>query len=131
MQLAPGLLHALNGSETWRLSQFSGCRVNAIAGIANPDRFFRTLHQAGLQTSNHAFPDHHVYSRHDFSVLERGLPLIMTEKDAVKCRELGLQNAWFLAVEAVLPSSWESKFLQRLEAGCAGLPEHPELRVEP
>lgn len=116
MQLAPGLLHALNGSETWRLSQFAGCRANAIAGIGNPDRFFRVLQQAGLQTVNHAFPDHHAFSQEDFTDMERGLPLIMTEKDAVKCHSLGLENAWFLAIEAVLPAAWEAGFLATLDA---------------
>lgn len=131
MELAPGLLHALNGTETWRLSQFTGCKVNAIAGIGNPDRFFRMLQQAGLQTRNHAFPDHHTFTRQDFSALEPGLPLLMTEKDAVKCRGLGLENAWFLAVEAVLPSTWESAFLQRLDAGLAQRGKHPEASSGP
>lgn len=131
MQLAPGLLHALNGSETWRLSQFSGCRVNAIAGIGNPDRFFRVLQQAGLQTTGRAFPDHHTFSAQDFNALEPGLPLIMTEKDAVKCRGLGLDNAWFLAVEAVLPAAWESRFLERLEAGLAQHRKHVAEFAEP
>lgn len=131
MELAPGLLHALNGTETWRLSQFTGCRVNAIAGIGNPDRFFRVLQQAGLQTKNHAFPDHHTFTRQDFSALEQGLPILMTEKDAVKCRGLGLDNAWFLAVEAMLPAAWESGFLQRLDAGLAQHGTHPEESSEP
>ena len=131
MELAPGLLHALNGTETWRLSQFTGCKVNAIAGIGNPDRFFRVLQQAGLQTRNHPFPDHHAFTRQDFNTLEQGLPLLMTEKDAVKCRGLGLDNAWFLAVEAMLPSAWESAFLQRLDAGLAQQGKHPEASSGP
>ncbi|MSQ98383.1 MAG: tetraacyldisaccharide 4'-kinase [Xanthomonadales bacterium] len=131
MELAPGLLHALNGTETWRLSQFTGCKVNAIAGIGNPDRFFRVLQQAGLQTRNHAFPDHHTFTRQDFSALEPGLPLLMTEKDAVKCRGLGLDNAWFLAVEAMLPATWETAFLQRLDAGLAQHGKHPEASSGP
>jgi tetraacyldisaccharide 4'-kinase len=131
MQLAPGLLHALNGTDTWRLSQFAGCRVNAIAGIGNPDRFFRVLQQAGLQTTNHAFPDHHVFSQQDFTAVEQGLPLIMTEKDAVKCRGLGLENAWFLAVDAVLPTTWETGFLELLDARLARHSPRPEERAEP
>jgi len=131
MQLAPGLLHALNGNETWRLSQFAGCRVNAIAGIGNPERFFRILQQAGLQTTNHAFPDHHAFSRQDFTAVEPGLPLIMTEKDAVKCCSLGLENAWFLAVEAVLPDAWESGFLDLLDARLAPHAQNTEARAQP
>jgi tetraacyldisaccharide 4'-kinase len=131
MQLAPGLLHALNGSETWRLSQFAGCRVHAIAGIGNPDRFFRGLQHAGLQTANHAFPDHHAFSQRDFAAMERGLPLIMTEKDAVKCRSLGLENAWFLTTEAVLPDAWETGFLEALGAHLGRHSQIPQECAEP
>lgn len=115
MQLVPGLLYALEGDETWRLSQFAGCRVNGVAGIANPERFFRTLQHAGLQVSKHVFPDHHAYAAADFATLDRGLPIIMTEKDAVKCRGMELENAWYLAIEASLPSAWENEVLARLE----------------
>jgi tetraacyldisaccharide 4'-kinase len=114
MNLVPGLLYALEDAGSWRLAQFSGCRVNAIAGIGNPERFFRTLQQAGLQLLPHVFPDHHVFRSVDFAGLEPGLPVIMTEKDAVKCRGMGLENAWYLAVEASLPSAWESALLSKL-----------------
>ena len=114
MQLLPGLLHALHGEETWRLTQFRGCRVNAVAGIAHPQRFFRTLEQAGLNVDGHVFPDHHAYRQADFASLEGGLPIIMTEKDAVKCRQLQLDNAWYLAVEASLPAAVEADLLARI-----------------
>jgi len=112
--LNPGMLYALDGDESWRLSQFTGCRVSAVAGIGNPERFFRSLEQAGLHVTGRAFADHHAYSVEDFSGLEPGLPIIMTEKDAVKCRGMNLKNAWYLALEASLPSAWESELLQRL-----------------
>lgn len=114
MQLSPGLLYALAGGENWRLSQFAGCRVNAVAGIANPERFFRALRQAGLQVTERAFADHHVFTADDFCGLEPGLPIIMTEKDAVKCRGMNLQNAWYLSLEASLPSGWEAEFVGKL-----------------
>jgi tetraacyldisaccharide 4'-kinase len=123
MQFVPGLLYALNGEETWRLSQFSGCRVNALAGIGNPERFFKSLEQAGLHVEKHVFPDHHAFSASDFSSLEPGWPIIMTEKDAVKCRGLELDNAWYLSVEASLPSSWEQDFLVRLSATQSQTPQ--------
>jgi len=120
MHLVPGLLYALDGQENWRVSQFAGCRVNAVAGIGNPERFFRTLQQSGLHVIPHVFPDHHAYVQQDFARLETGLPVIMTEKDAVKCRGMKLENAWYLAIEASLPSDWEHAFLDRLTAGFAG-----------
>ena len=66
MTLIPGFLYALNGSETWRLSQFTGCRVSAVAGIGNPDRFFKSLSNAGMQVDQYTFPDHHHYRPEDF-----------------------------------------------------------------
>ncbi|HLF31996.1 MAG TPA: tetraacyldisaccharide 4'-kinase [Xanthomonadales bacterium] len=120
MNLVPGLLYALEGDESWRLTQFVGCRVNAVAGIGNPERFFRTLQHAGLQVLPHVFPDHHGFTRADFARLEPGIPVIMTEKDAVKCRGMGLENAWYLAVEASLPSAWESALLSKLSAALPG-----------
>ena len=114
MHLAPGLLHALDGSETWRLAQFAGCRVNAVAGIGHPSRFFHALHRAGMHVAEHPFPDHHAYSADDFAPFEPGIPIIMTEKDAVKCRGMKLQNAWYLSVDAVLPAAFEREVVERL-----------------
>lgn len=111
MQLQPGMLHSLDQSLSWRLSQFSGCRASAIAGIANPERFFRTLEQAGVILERHSLPDHHVFSMSDFAGLNPDYPIIMTEKDAVKCRGLALRNAWYLAVDAHLPGEFESAVL--------------------
>jgi tetraacyldisaccharide 4'-kinase len=105
------MLHSLDQSLSWRLSQFSGCRASAIAGIANPERFFRTLEQAGVVLERHSLPDHHVFSMSDFAGLNPDYPIIMTEKDAVKCRGLALRNAWYLAVDAHLPSEFESAVL--------------------
>jgi tetraacyldisaccharide 4'-kinase len=63
--------------------------------------------------------------------MERGLPLIMTEKDAVKCHNLGLENAWFLAIEAVLPAAWEARFLETLDARLGRYSRIPQERAEP
>lgn len=107
MSLVPGMLHALDQRLSWRLSQFSGCRASAVAGIANPERFFHTLEQAGLLLDRHAWPDHHAYQPGDFTGLNPDYPIIMTEKDAVKCRGMNLRNAWYLAVDAHLPGNFE------------------------
>jgi tetraacyldisaccharide 4'-kinase len=107
MSLVPGMLQALDQKLSWRLSQFSGCRASAVAGIANPERFFHTLEQAGLLLDRHAWPDHHAYRPADFAALNPDYPIIMTEKDAVKCRGLNLRNAWYLAVDAHLPGNFE------------------------
>jgi tetraacyldisaccharide 4'-kinase len=114
MHMQGSVLRALDSAQSWRLSQFAGCRANAIAGVGNPERFFELLRQARIKIEAFPFPDHHVYTPADFEAMEPDLPLLMTEKDAVKCRALGLVNAWALEVEAVLPSDWESALLARV-----------------
>lgn len=114
MSLVAGLLRSLEDGHGWRLAQFRGCSVNAVAGIGNPERFFNLLQQSGIRVIQHAFPDHHAFSEKDFSEMDKNLPILMTEKDAVKCTELGLKNAWFLSVDAVMPPPWEHNFLQQV-----------------
>lgn len=91
------------------LSEFAGAPVHAIAGIGHPERFFDALAAAGLNVIDHAFGDHHDFRVEDFAGLE-GV-LLMTEKDAVKCRSLGLRQAWVVPVEAELPA----EFFQAIE----------------
>lgn len=76
--------------------------VHAVAGIGQPEQFFATLERLGFQVRPRAFDDHHDYSAADFSALA-GKSIIMTEKDAVKCRNLAGDNAWYLKIEAQLP----------------------------
>lgn len=116
MQLVPGLLRSLDDGQSWRISQFAGCRANAVAGIGHPERFFGALEQAGLKVNRHAFPDHHAYRPADFATMEPGLPVIMTEKDAVKCRGMRLDNAWYLSIDASLPARWEAGIVERMRA---------------
>jgi tetraacyldisaccharide 4'-kinase len=65
------------------LREFSGLPVHAVAGIGNPQRFFASLKQAGLLVTEHIFPDHYHYLKADLDFGD-ALPILMTEKDAVK-----------------------------------------------
>jgi tetraacyldisaccharide 4'-kinase len=121
MSLTAGLLRSMDNGQSWRLFQFAGCSVNAVAGIGNPGRFFDLLRHARIKVKEHAFPDHHDFSPDDFAGMNPDLPILMTEKDAVKCKNLNLKNAWFLSVDAVLPSDWEAELL-------AQVMEHGSLR---
>ena len=131
MHLAPGLLRALDGSQSWRLSQFAGCRVNAVAGIANPKRFFDLLRRHGLEIEPHAFPDHHAYTASDLSFAD-GRPVLMTEKDAVKCRRLPCRDCWVVRVDAQPDAGFVHRLntaLKELDDGqkTAGHPGLPDL----
>jgi tetraacyldisaccharide 4'-kinase len=79
-------------------------RVHAVAGIGQPGQFFDTLRGAGFEVAPHAFPDHHAYTAADFLPLAEA-PVIMTEKDAVKCEGIAGDDAWYLRISARLPAA--------------------------
>lgn len=79
-----------------------GSRVHAVAGIGNPARFFATLRELGLTVIEHPLPDHHPFTAADFAVGD-GLPVVMTEKDAVKCQWIAPPQSLALRVAMPLP----------------------------
>lgn len=87
--------------------------VHAVAGTGHPDRFFDTLRSLGFVIRERAFPDHHAYGPEHFVFADRQ-PVIMTGKDAVKCRHFAHDNWWYLAVEAKLPDSFQEQVSARL-----------------
>jgi tetraacyldisaccharide 4'-kinase len=100
MRLGGDRLYPLHGtSPAVALASWCGRRVHAIAGIGNPERFFAYLRSEGLEVVPHPFPDHHRYRAPELEFAEP-LPLLMTEKDAVKCRAFSGPERWFLPVEA-------------------------------
>lgn len=106
MTYQPGDLQSLCGEDPVELSAWRGRTVHAIAGVGNPGRFFSLLRQQGLQLLMHAFPDHHQYALADLEFGDE-YPLVMTQKDAVKCEHLDLRNAWYLPVTIMLPKTFE------------------------
>jgi tetraacyldisaccharide 4'-kinase len=77
----------------------AGKRLHAVAGIGDPGRFFAPLARLGLRASEHAFPDHHLYIPEELAFTECDF-VLMTEKDAVKCRAFGNDRLLALRVEA-------------------------------
>lgn len=76
-------------------------KINALAGIGNPERFFISLNDLGFSLNKKVgFVDHHKYNADDFADFEQDMALLMTEKDAVKCRGLVNDNTWYLPVNA-------------------------------
>lgn len=94
----------------WRGETGANQRVVAVAGIGNPKRFFNTLEQMGVFFEAQSFDDHHRYSSEDFALVN-GRPVVMTAKDAVKCRALAEANWWYLEVEAILPEALTVRIL--------------------
>ena len=90
----------LVSGEHRELSAFRGQSAHAIAGIGNPPRFFNHLAAAGVVCSEHAFPDHFRYSADDLAFGDEA-PVLMTEKDAVKCEAFAKPHWWYVPVTLV------------------------------
>lgn len=84
--------------------------VHAVAGIGHPPRFFALLERLGYTPVAHPFPDHHAYQADELQ-FSPPLPVVMTEKDAVKCAGLAPADSWFMPVQAILPENfWQTLF---------------------
>jgi tetraacyldisaccharide 4'-kinase len=92
--------------------------VVAMAGIGHPPRFFATLEKLGVDVEKEvAFADHQEYQQAQLAALASSeQTLLMTEKDAVKCRIFAQPNWWYLPVDAVLPPDQAESLLQSIEA---------------
>lgn len=111
--LEPEALHSLCGEASKDPAAFRNQKVSAVAGTASPERFYHTLSVLGMMPQKLTFPDHHWFRVEDFK-MTAGLPIVMTEKDAVKCAGFGLENAWYLSVRATLPEDLQGKILDTL-----------------
>ncbi|OEY99289.1 MULTISPECIES: tetraacyldisaccharide 4'-kinase [Stenotrophomonas] len=114
MQMHIDRAQPLSGGRARALSHFRGQRVHAVAGIAHPQRFFDMLRAQGIGVVPHAFADHHAYQPADLRFGSE-LPVLMTEKDAVKCKVFA--NEWHFAVplSADLPAAFWVALLDRVD----------------
>ncbi|HVY07874.1 MAG TPA: tetraacyldisaccharide 4'-kinase [Burkholderiales bacterium] len=92
---------------------FRGKRVHAVAGIGNPARFFDQLHALGLEFTAHAFADHHEYTAAEVGFAGADA-IVMTEKDAIKCRDFASEILWVLPVEARVDEALGRVILEKL-----------------
>jgi tetraacyldisaccharide 4'-kinase len=104
---------ATDARERRALRSFAGQRVHAVAGIGDPKRFFLYLAQRGVQVVPHPFADHHPFRAAD---LEFGddAPVLMTEKDAVKCKRYARPQHWILPVRAAPDPAFDAWLQRRL-----------------
>ena len=87
----------MRGGRPRALADFAGRRVHAVAGIGDPERFFSMLRALGIAVVPHAFPDHHRYTAGELR-FGNDLPVLMTEKDAVKCAAFADERCWTVSV---------------------------------
>ena len=87
--------------------------IHAVAGIGRPQRFFDHLRRLGLNLVEHPFPDHYAFESNDFAFAADNV-VLMTEKDAVKCKAFARDNWWALAVTAELDDRFLPRLLKKL-----------------
>jgi tetraacyldisaccharide 4'-kinase len=95
------------------LGAFRGQRVHAVAGIGNPQRFFETLRTHGIEVLGHPFPDHHPLRAAELDFGDQ-LPVLMTEKDAVKCAPFADPRLWYVPVAAQFSAGDAHELLARV-----------------
>ncbi|MGJ0126229.1 tetraacyldisaccharide 4'-kinase [Pantoea sp. RHCKP32] len=122
MQLQPGLATNLLTGETRPPEELG--EVVAMAGIGHPPRFFTTLKQQGITpVAEIAFADHHAYSKEELTrLVQPSQELLMTEKDAVKCRDFAQPEWWYLPVDARLTGNAVTPLLDDIEQLCRRQP---------
>lgn len=129
MSLAVRRVYRLADGEAAPLDAFVRRRVHAVAGIAHPERFFRMLEQAGLDVVPHPLPDH--AAPDDYRLCwEPAAPVLVTEKDAVKCRARAPADLWCVAVDAALDDEAADALLAAVDSRLAAAsPEPPGSRT--
>ncbi|WP_040729205.1 tetraacyldisaccharide 4'-kinase [Thiocapsa marina] len=116
MRLVPGeAVNLRNPSISAPIADFLGRPVFAVAAIGNPERFFAMLRGLGLEVEGRAYPDHYPFAPSDLAAWPP-CAVLMTEKDAVKCKSFAGEDHWFLPVEAELDKAFVEAFFRKLEA---------------
>lgn len=111
LTLEPTSWHKLDEAVSRSIKEFGDFGVEgdqkafAITGIGNPERFFNTLSSLGIDCPHRSFPDHYAFKASDLSFADDNL-LMMTAKDAVKCRSIARPNWWYLSVDAQISESF-------------------------
>ncbi len=124
MQMTGDMAVNLATGQQKTLSEFKAGRCHALAGIGNPDRFFNLLASAGLVCDTHSFPDHYKFQASDILFSDASgeipIPVLMTEKDAVKCMAFAEEQHWHIPVKAVPESGFAGQLLGLLRTKLNG-----------
>ena len=116
MNISPSKFVHLNSGRSYPVDQWPMHKeVHAVAGLGNPGRFFDTLNRLGFKINKHPFPDHHKYNTNDLHFLDQH-PILMTEKDASKCKHFNNNKIWYLTVDADVTDSFIEKIDTKLKS---------------
>lgn len=103
----------LDNHITARAADFKCKSIKAMAGIGKPARFFAQLNKLGLSFASISFEDHHAFTAQELAKIDCDV-LIMTEKDAVKCKPYAQAHHWVLPVEASIDAGLLPLILSKL-----------------
>ncbi len=103
-----GLISLEDEDRHLQLETLNGKDVHVIAGIGNPQRFYSYLRSMGMRLIKHEYPDHYSYRQNDLN-FDDDIPVVMTEKDAVKCRQFAKDNTWYLKIEVEMTKAFEHR----------------------
>jgi len=114
MQLQPQACYQLiNPRQTKSLAEFKNTRVHAVAGIGHPQRFFDMLEKKLIEVIAHPFPDHYWFKGLDFEYADQAT-ILLTEKDAVKCKSFADKRFWVVPVQAEVSPKLINGIIERL-----------------
>jgi tetraacyldisaccharide 4'-kinase len=104
-------------SDDSEVDQVNWQQPIALAGIADPQRFFDTVRGLGIAPiACRSFADHHPFSAADFADISAEQVLLMTEKDAAKCRAFAAANWYYLPISAAFADDFWQQIDRRLAA---------------
>ena len=107
------LVSCINNSNIRDADTFLDRDVIALTGIGNPESFFKQLTNTGMQFNKKIFNDHHLFTESDFQYF-KDFNIVMTEKDAVKCKKFARSNFWYLPINADVDEKLFKKLIKKL-----------------
>ena len=116
MNISPSNFVHLKSGKSYSINKWPmHNQIHAVAGLGNPGRFFDLLDKLGFDSIRHPFPDHHNFSSSDIFYLDH-LPIVMTEKDASKCKDFDNNKIWYLTIDADVTNKFIDKLDKKLKS---------------
>lgn len=109
-------INLIDEQQMRTLESFVDQPVIAYAGIGQSHKFFNALADRGISSTNISKPDHHRFSADDFGANAQGdTAVLMTEKDAVKCKQFAQPNWWYVAMDMCPDANFQEIFLNKIQ----------------
>ena len=108
---------------TGEIKPFSGAPFNignnlqAVCAIGNPERFYKMLEELPYSLTQYSFPDHYQFKSEDFNteLISEHHPVVMTEKDAIKCTDFATNNFWYVDTETDISDEFYPRLLKNIK----------------